>query len=73
MERGTATVGSGQRGGCVSAVTINLATLPKSGPMMSGFGPSGYKTFPGLATNAAAHAARSAPTTSYACAATSRN
>src|SRR6266446_5008332 len=40
---------------------------------MSGFGPSGYRTFPGRATKAAAHPARSAPTISHACAATSRS
>src|SRR5438552_4168277 len=32
----------------VSTATICLATLRKSGPVMSGFGPSGYRTFPGL-------------------------
>src|SRR5258708_36857582 len=63
-----------QRGDRVdSAATIRWATVLKSGATMSGFGPRGYNTFPGLATNAAAHPARSAPTTSHAGAATRRN
>src|SRR5208282_6426143 len=51
---------------------ICSATAARSGPMMSGWSPSGLRTIPGRATNAARHPALSAPVISQAWAATSR-
>ena len=56
-----------------STAMMRSATARRSGSTMSGFGASGYRTFPGLATKAAAHPTCIAPTTSHASAATIRS
>ena len=57
----------------MSRLTIWSATLRRSGPTMSGVSASGNSAFPERLTKAAAQPARIAPSTSHACAATSRS